>query len=89
MWLGEDDVWWSQLEKGKHGAEFSRVKARVRVYCEEYQKAMASSGVFKENIISRLLGLADKKEVAVDAPTIVVKSEEEKGKIEKIGGLGV
>ena len=62
VWLGEDDVWWSQLENGKHGAEFSRVKARVRVYCEEYQKAMASSGVFKENIISRLLGLADKQQ---------------------------
>ena len=66
VWLGEDEVWWSQIEKGTFGAEFSKVKARVRVYCEEYQKTMASSGVFKENIISRLLGLADKQNVSAD-----------------------
>lgn len=89
VWLGEDERWWRELDKGTFGDEFSRVKARVRVYCEEYQKTMASSGVFKENIISRLLGLSDKKEVAVEAPTIVVKSEDEKRKIETIGEIGV
>lgn len=64
VWLGEDEVWWSQLENGKEGIEFSKVKSRVRVYCEDYQKAMASAGVFKENIISRLLGLAEKQNIA-------------------------
>lgn len=64
VWLGEDDSWWANIEKGTFGEEFSRVKARVRVYCEDYQKAMASTGVFKENIISRLLGLADKQAVS-------------------------
>lgn len=62
-WLGEEERWWRELDNGTFGDEFSRVKARVRVYCEDYQKAMASSGVFKENIISRLLGLADKQAV--------------------------
>ena len=89
VWLGEDARWYSELEKGKEGERFSKVKAYIREYCENYQKEMASANIFNANIISRLLGLADKKEVAVDAPTIVVKSEEEKGKIENIGGLGV
>ena len=66
VWLGQDDSWWAKLEKGNFGDEFFRVKSRVRVYCEEYQKNMASTGVFKENIISRLLGLSDKKEVAAE-----------------------
>ena len=90
VWLGEDERWWAELDKGSSFAdEFSRVKARVRVYCEEYQKNMASTGLFKENIISRLLGLSDKKEVAVETPTIIVKSEDEKRKIETIADLGV
>lgn len=64
VWLGETESWWKNLESGTFGEEFLKVKARVRVYCEEYQKAMASSGIYKENIISRLLGLADKQDVA-------------------------
>lgn len=89
VWLGEDDNWWAMLDKGTFGAEFLRVKARVRVYCEDYQKAMASNGVFKENIISRLLGLADKKAVSTEGVTIVVESPEQKDKMENIGNLGV
>lgn len=65
VWLGEDDSWWKNLESGTFGEEFLKVKARVRVYCEDYQKAMASNGVFKENIISRLLGLADRQNADV------------------------
>lgn len=89
VFICETDAWWSQLDKRKDGEGFVRVKAYIREYCENYQKEMASANIFNANIISRLLGLADKKEVAVDSPTIVVKSEEEKGKIENIGGLGV
>ena len=66
VWLGQTDSWWTNLDKGTFGDEFLRVKARVRVYCEEYQKNMASAGLFKENIISRLLGLADKQDVQAD-----------------------
>lgn len=89
VWLGETERWYSELETGTFGEEFSKVKARVRVYCEEYQKAMASSGIYKENIISRLLGLADKQQVSSPGVTIVVKSEEEKKKIEGIAELDV
>ena len=64
LFIGCDERWWGELDKSKRfGPEFSAVKASIKKYCEEYQKEMASSGVFKENIISRLLGLADKKQV--------------------------
>lgn len=84
-------VWWSQLEKGTRGEEFSKVKAAIKGYCEQYQKEMASAGVFNANIVSRLLGLADKKavEAAGEGITIVVRSEEEKDKLQNINELGV
>ena len=52
---------------------------------------MATAGVFNANIVSRLLGLADKKavEAAGEGITIVVKSEEEKDKLQNINELGV
>ena len=90
VWLGEDEKWWEKLDKGStYAEEFFGVKSRIRVYCEDYQKAMASNGVFKENIISRLLGLADKKAVSTEGVTIVVESPEQKDKMENIGNLGV
>lgn len=64
--LGCTDRWWKELEDGKNGGEFSKVKAGAKKYCEEYQVAMASAGALKENIISRLLGLADRKQVEAD-----------------------
>ena len=89
VWLGEGARWYSELEHGADGGEFSKVKAYIRAYCEDNQTTLASVGLYKENIISRLLGLTDKKEVSMESPTIVVKSEEEKQKIENIGNLGV
>lgn len=90
VFIGANDVWWTQLNNGTRGEEFSRVKASIKQYCEDYQKAMASTGVFKENIISRLLGLADKKTIdASEGVTIVVKSEEEAEKIKNIGNLKI
>lgn len=90
VWLGENRTWWEMLDKDSvFAAEFLSVKTYIRAYCEESQKKLASAGLFKENIISRLLGLSDKKEVAVETPTIIVKSEDEKRKIETIADLGV
>lgn len=90
VFLGASLRWWGELSDGKHGEEFSVVKAVIKQYCEDYQKAMASTGVFKENIISRLLGLADKKAIdASEGVTIVVKSEEEAEKIKNIGNLKI
>ena len=52
---------------------------------------MASAGLLNANIISRLLGLADKKETKIEGEqlTIVVKSEEDKAKREDIGNIGI
>lgn len=61
VYIGATRFWWSELDRSKR--DFSNVKAIIREYCEEYQKEMASAGVFNGNIISRLLGLADKKQI--------------------------
>ena len=92
VFLGAGSDWWQSLDREdrKRHEEFARVKSFIRGYCEDYQKEMASADVFNANIISRLLGLADKKEVEnKGTSTIVVRSEEEKKKIEEIGNLGV
>ncbi len=68
VFVGESRDWWRQLN-GSKKEDFSTLKDRIRVYCEGYQKEMASSGVFKENIIARLLGLADKAQVDADVKT--------------------
>lgn len=90
VWLGESVSWWEMLDKDSSSAdEFLSVKSYIRAYCEENQSKLASAGIFKENIISRLLGLADKQQVSSPGVTIVVKSEEEKKKIEGIAELDV
>lgn len=90
LFVGCSDSWWEDLDKSKnHGAEFSAVKAQIKKYCETAQIDMAAAGFLKENIISRLLGLADKKAVATEGVTIVVESQEQKDKMEKIGELGI
>lgn len=65
VWLGESKNWWIKLDnpEAKHKDEFFTLKTKIREYCEQYQKEMASSGVFNANIISRLLGLADRQQV--------------------------
>lgn len=66
VWLGETKAWWEDLDKdSSFSLEFSSLKSYIRTYCEENQAKLASAGIYKENIISRLLGLADKQ--AVDA----------------------
>jgi hypothetical protein len=79
------------LEEGKRAEEFLKVKEKIKNYCESYQKEMAAAGIFKENIISRLLGLKDKKEVenTGEGLRIVVNSEEEKQKLESMKDLQI
>lgn len=91
VWLGTDMNWWYGLPSGKRGEEFSRVIARIKDYCEHYQTELASAGIYKENIIARLLGLVDKSSVTTkgDAVTVVVRSDEEKDRIEKMKELEV
>ncbi len=91
VYIGCTWDWWSHLDESKRGAQFFKVKTSIREYCETYQKEMASAGLLNANIISRLLGLADKKETKIEGEqlTIVVKSEEDKAKIEDIGNIGI
>lgn len=91
VYLGETPGWWKNLDDGKHGEAFLSLKDNIKNFCEEYQKEMSANGMFNANIVSRLLGLADKKQIEGDSAnlTIVVKSAEEKGKVESMGDLGV
>ena len=52
---------------------------------------MASAGLFKENIVSRMLGLKDKQEVEQKGEgwKIIVNSEEEKKMVEGLKDLDI
>lgn len=90
LFIGCTDSWWANLDDGVHGEEFLRVKAQIKKFCEQYQIEMASTGQMKENIISRILGLADKKQVSAgEGVTIIVKDNDQKEKLENMGSLGV
>lgn len=91
VFIGKTESWWKMLEEGKRAEEFLKVKENIKNYCESYQKEMAAAGIFKENIISRLLGLKDKKEVenTGEGLKIIVNSEEEKEKVEDIKNLTI
>lgn len=89
LYIGSSDGWWADLDKRKDAAEFMRVKEHIKKYCETLQVDMAAAGLLKENIISRLLGLADKKAVTTDGVKIVVESQEQKEAIESLGNLGI
>ena len=69
VFLGTDFSWWMHLDDGKRASEFFKVKSYIKTFCESYQKEMASVGVFKENIVSRLLGLADRQKVEASVQT--------------------
>lgn len=68
IFIGVTLRWWGELENGKRKKEFSAVKDLIREFCEDYQKEMAANHIFNANIISRLLGLADKKQVEATTP---------------------
>ena len=67
VFIGESSRWWGELNDSKR-QDFSVVKALIREYCEAFQKEMAANNIFNGNIISRLLGLADKQQVETTAP---------------------
>ena len=78
VFIGKSKRWWTELSDGKQGDKFSTLKDSITSYCEDYQKEMAAAGIFNANIISRLLGLADKKELTGESINIIVNSPEEK-----------
>ena len=86
VYLGATLSWWGELDRSK--MDFSAVKSFVREFCESYQKEMASAGLFKENIISRLLGLADKQNVQAQIDNrIVVENTDQANKIANIESI--
>lgn len=91
VYIGKTESWWKMLDTGKRGEEFLKVKENIKTYCENFQKEMAAAGIFKENIISRLLGLKDKQEVENkgESYTIIVNNKEEKEKIEAMKDLQI
>lgn len=84
VFIGKSKRWWTELSDGKQGDKFSTLKDSITAYCEDYQKEMAAAGIFNANIISRLLGLADKKELTGESINIIVNSPEEKEKLESM-----
>lgn len=82
VFIGKSKRWWTELSDGKQGDKFSTLKDSITSYCEDYQKEMAAAGIFNANIISRLLGLADKKELTGESINIIVNSQEEKEKLD-------
>lgn len=64
-YIGASTRWWTELN-GSKNADFSRVKARIREICRDYQLSMAYAGIYKENIVARVLGLADKSDQKQD-----------------------
>ena len=89
VFIGKTSRWWGELSNGKQGERFSVVKENITAYCEDYQKEMAAAGVFNANIISRLLGLADKKELTGESINIIVNSQEEKEKLESMKDMQI
>lgn len=89
LFIGVGDSWWAQLKLRKRGDDYMRVKENIKKLCETYQKEMASAGLFKENIISRLLGLADRQSQEQKIENrIVVEDKDQARKIEDIGTIG-
>ena len=87
VFIGATRSWWGELDRAKE--DFSAVKALIREFCEAYQKEMAAAGIFKENLISRLLGLVDKQQQEQRVENrIVVMDQEEAKKSEEIGKIG-
>lgn len=89
VFIGKTKRWWSQLSEGKQGEKFSYLKESITEYCEDYQKELAASGHYNANIISRLLGLADKKELTGESINIIVNSPEEKEQLESMKDLKI
>lgn len=85
VFLGCSRNWWNELPD-----EYLGVKSHISTYIDNFQLKGASIGVFNGNIVSRLLGLKEKTELTGgDGLTIVVKSQEEKDKLDNMGGLSI
>ncbi len=87
VYLGTTYSWWKELPD----EDFLSVKTRIKDFLEAYQLKGASSGAFKDNIVARLLGLTDKRDITSNGETIqaIVQSEEQKQKLDTMKDLEV
>ena len=65
IYIGCSDTWLTNFKKTADN-DFLRVIEEIEMIIEENQFSGAVVGIFKENIISRKLGLSDKKEIDAD-----------------------
>lgn len=86
IFLGVCRNWWNELPD-----DFLGVKGQISNYIEQYQLRGASVGVFNGNIVSRLLGLTDKKDITSNGETIraIVQNEEQKEKLDTLKDLDI
>ena len=83
--LGTHRDWWNKLPE-----DFFGVKTHIGNFIEQYQLKGASAGVFNANIVARMLGLADKKEVTGangERFNIIVERKEDKEMFENFKNL--
>lgn len=83
VYLGTSRNWWKELPD----EDYLAVKTRIKDFLEAYQLKGAASGAFKDNIVARLLGLTDKKDITSGGEKldrIIVENNEQK---ERIAGM--
>lgn len=96
LWCGHSERWLDYLEKtlrekerNEDEEELFRSVQRARSVLRNDLMEGAVAGLYQQNIVARILGLGEKVEQTGESRVIVVKSEDEKKKIEDIGKLGV
>lgn len=90
VYVGASASWWREFRSNcakKNKNDFLAVIARIEGIINTQQFEGACVGAFNANIISRTLGLADKKEINAVVPTglnIVVNDKDEAALIERL-----
>ena len=84
VYLGVGEHWFNQLPE-----EFSYIKSIITNYIKSHQMNGSLIGEYNANIISRMLGLAEKVEHTGETATIIVRDASEKKKIETLSDLTI
>lgn len=86
VFLGCSRAWWNALPE-----DMEEAKSRIADYIFVFQLKGAEVGEFNPGIVARELGLAEKKQIEGGGEnlTIVVRSQEEKEKLDNMRGLDI
>lgn len=74
LYIGANEAYWRQFKAAEH-EDFSTVISAIESVIETQQLEGAAVGAFNANIISRKLGLTDKKDVTSNGEQIGMKIE--------------